>query len=198
MIAEPSRSVVDRGAGVEDTRAIFPSGARAIHVTHKPIYRALGIENVKHRHGAHKAPSAAINGLHANPSRVSELYEALIAAGAPRWQVIGLLHRFGGYQVGKTFLVDRLDLIRQLEEIAACKQFEFETVCHERVVIQVDKTRKYRQATAGTIPLRPLGHLWPRGPRRGDRAPAPQADRRVCRRRGSPRQALRVQPDHHQ
>ena len=101
MIAEPSRSVVDRGAGVEDTRAIFPSDARAIHVTHKPIYRALGIENVKHRHGAHQAPSAAINGLHANPSRVSELYEALIAAGAPRWQAIGLLHRFGGYQVGK-------------------------------------------------------------------------------------------------
>ena len=70
----------------------------------------------------------------------------------PRWQAIGLLHRFGGYQVGKTFLVDRLDLIRQLEEIAAGKQFEFETVRHERVVIQVDKTRKYRQATAVTIP----------------------------------------------
>ena len=36
--------------------------------------------------------------------------------------------------------------------------------------------------------------------RRGERdvAPAPQADRGVCRRRGSPRQALRVQPDHRQ
>ena len=73
----------------------------------------------------------------------------------PRWQAIGLLHRFGGYQVGKTFLVDRLDLIRQLEEIAAGKQFEFETMRHERVVIQVNKTRKYRQATAVTIPVRP-------------------------------------------
>ena len=103
------------------------------------------------RLGCHKAPSAAINGLHANPSRVSELYEALIAAGAPRWQAIGLLHRFGGYQVGKTFLVDRLDLIRQLEEIAAGKQFEFETVRHERVVIQVDKTRKYRSAPSGSL-----------------------------------------------
>ena len=57
--------------------------------------------------------------------------------------------------MGKTFLVDRLDPIRQLEEIAAGKQFEFETVRHERVVIQVDKPRKYRQATAVTIPLRP-------------------------------------------
>ena len=63
------------------------------------------------------------------------------ASAAPRW--------------GKPSSSDGLDLIRQLEEIAACKQFEFETVCHERVVIQVDKTRKYRQATAGTIPLRP-------------------------------------------
>ena len=52
MRAEPSHSVVDRGAGVEDARAIFPSGARASHITHKPIYRALGIENVKHLHGA--------------------------------------------------------------------------------------------------------------------------------------------------
>ena len=48
MTAEPTRSVVDHGAGVEDAHAIFPSGARAIHITHKPIYRALGIENVKH------------------------------------------------------------------------------------------------------------------------------------------------------
>ena len=37
---------------VEDDRAIFPGGARAVHITHKPIYRALGIENVKHRRGA--------------------------------------------------------------------------------------------------------------------------------------------------
>ena len=36
----------------EDDRAIFPGGARAVHITHKPTYRALGIENVKHRRGA--------------------------------------------------------------------------------------------------------------------------------------------------
>ena len=36
----------------EDDRAIFPGGARAVHITHKSIYRALGIENVKHRRGA--------------------------------------------------------------------------------------------------------------------------------------------------
>ena len=36
------RTLLDRGAGAEDDRAIFLGGARAVHITHKPIYRALG------------------------------------------------------------------------------------------------------------------------------------------------------------
>ncbi len=75
--------------------------------------------------------------------------------GVKRWQAIQLAHRFGGYQVGKTFLVDRLALIRQLEEIAAGQPFEVETVRRERVVTQVEKARRYRQAAAVKIPLRP-------------------------------------------
>ena len=46
------RTLLDGRAGVEDERAIFPGGGRAVHITQKPIYRALGIENVKHRRGA--------------------------------------------------------------------------------------------------------------------------------------------------
>ena len=34
---------------VEDDRVIFPGGARAIRISHKPIYPVLGIENVRHR-----------------------------------------------------------------------------------------------------------------------------------------------------
>ena len=37
---------------VEDEPAIFPGGARACRIFHRPIYRALGIENVKHRREA--------------------------------------------------------------------------------------------------------------------------------------------------
>ena len=37
---------------VEDDRAIFPGGARAVHITHKSIYRALQIPDVRHRRGA--------------------------------------------------------------------------------------------------------------------------------------------------
>ena len=45
------RALIEKKAGAEDERAIFPGGGRAVHITHKPIYRALGIENVKHRRG---------------------------------------------------------------------------------------------------------------------------------------------------
>ena len=46
------RALIEKKAGAEDERAMFPGGARAVHITHKSIYRALGIENVKHRRGA--------------------------------------------------------------------------------------------------------------------------------------------------
>ena len=46
------RELVDNGDAVEDKRAIFPGRARACHITNKKIYRALGIENVKHRREA--------------------------------------------------------------------------------------------------------------------------------------------------
>ena len=52
---EPVRRFVckllDRSAGVEDERALFPGGGRAVYITQKPIYRALGIPDVRHRRG---------------------------------------------------------------------------------------------------------------------------------------------------
>ena len=45
------RQLLDRGAGVEDARAIFPGSGRAVHITQKPIYRALGIPDVRYRRG---------------------------------------------------------------------------------------------------------------------------------------------------
>ena len=48
-------ALLDKQLAIEDERAMFPGGARAVHITHKPIYRALGIENVKHRRGKHAA-----------------------------------------------------------------------------------------------------------------------------------------------
>ena len=46
------RTLVERGVAVEDEPAIFPGGARACRIFHKPIYRVLGIGEVKHRREA--------------------------------------------------------------------------------------------------------------------------------------------------
>ena len=43
------RALIDKKMGAEDGRGIFPGGARAVLVTGKPIYRALGIADVRHR-----------------------------------------------------------------------------------------------------------------------------------------------------
>ena len=45
------RALVEKTLASEDERAIFPGGARAVLLTGKPIYRALGIPDVRHRRG---------------------------------------------------------------------------------------------------------------------------------------------------
>ena len=75
--------------------------------------------------------------------------------GVKRRQAISLLHRFGGYQTGKTFLVNRLDLIGLLEAIGAGETLAYQQRRRQRVVAALDKARRYRQAAAVKIPLRP-------------------------------------------
>ncbi len=45
------RALLEKTLAVEDARAIFPGGARAVHLTQKSIYRALGIPDLRHRRG---------------------------------------------------------------------------------------------------------------------------------------------------
>ena len=45
------RALVEKKLASEDERAIFPGGARAVLLTSKTIYRALGIPDVRHRRG---------------------------------------------------------------------------------------------------------------------------------------------------
>ncbi len=52
-----------------------------------------------------------------------------------RWQAVQLLHHFGGYQVGRTFLVDRQKLIQQLAQIHAGEAFTYEQQRRERVIL---------------------------------------------------------------
>ncbi len=46
------RTLLDRGHAVEYALPNHPGGARVCRIFHKPLYRALGIENVRHRREA--------------------------------------------------------------------------------------------------------------------------------------------------
>ena len=45
------RALIEKKAGAEDERPIFPGGARAVLLTGKTLYRVLGIADVRHRRG---------------------------------------------------------------------------------------------------------------------------------------------------
>ena len=75
--------------------------------------------------------------------------------GVKRWQAIQLLHRFGGYQIGKTFLVDHQELIDQLEAIQVGEAFRCEQQRHRRLAAELERVRKHLQAAAVKISVRP-------------------------------------------
>ena len=99
--------------------------------------------------------------------RVPKILEALDAVKTPvidraskeklfrvsRRQAIHLLHRFGGYQAGKTFLVDRRELIRQLEAIRDGESFSREMKRRERVLNELDEAWRLQRARAVKIPV---------------------------------------------
>ncbi len=74
--------------------------------------------------------------------------------GLKRRQAIQLLHRFGGYQAGRTFLLDRQELLDQLEAIRDGETFRYEQRRRRRLVAELESVRKYLQAAAVKIPLR--------------------------------------------
>ena len=50
-IARLVHALIDKTLAFEDERGIFPGGARAVLLTGKAIYRALGIADIRHRRG---------------------------------------------------------------------------------------------------------------------------------------------------
>ena len=51
MVSRFVRALIEKTLASEDERAIFPGGARAVLLTGKSLYRALGIPDVRHRRG---------------------------------------------------------------------------------------------------------------------------------------------------
>ncbi len=73
--------------------------------------------------------------------------------GLRRRRAIELLHRFGGYQAGRTFLVDRRLLIDSLRRLAEGDEFERESRRKQRLEAGIDQLRRHQAAARVRIPV---------------------------------------------
>ncbi len=101
--------------------------------------------------------------------RLPEIIDALKVLAAPvidralietlfslkRRQAIDLCHRFGGFQAGRTFLVDRVRLIAELERMRQDHGFEVELHRRERLSQMVVEARRLRAGAHVVLPVRP-------------------------------------------
>lgn len=68
------------------------------------------------------------------------VFESVFRVG--RRRAIQLMHHFGGYQVGRTFIVDRSALVAELEAKCASEAFEYERRRKERLTDELERTRR--------------------------------------------------------
>ena len=73
--------------------------------------------------------------------------------GVRRRRAIQLLHYFGGFQAGRTFLVDRLALLRQLEPLEESAEFAMEQQRRQRLVDFLERLRRSRAGARVIIPV---------------------------------------------
>ena len=72
-----------------------------------------------------------------------------------RRRAIELLHQFGGYQAGRTFLIDRQRLIRFLERLEQGDDFTFEIGRREHLSAGLDALRRHHVGATVRIPVEP-------------------------------------------
>lgn len=70
-----------------------------------------------------------------------------------RRRAVALLHTFGGYLAGQTLLIDRAELVRQLEALEAGAEFAIEQARRQRLLDTLEKVRRQRAAAAVHIPV---------------------------------------------
>lgn len=73
--------------------------------------------------------------------------------GIRRRRAIQLMHFFGGYQTGRTFLVDRLQLIDQLGPIEAGAEFAMEAKRKQRLTEALERVRRHRAGAQVVLPV---------------------------------------------
>ena len=70
-----------------------------------------------------------------------------------RRRAIQLMHFFGGYQAGRTFLLDRTKLMEQLEPIQAGAEFAVEAKRKQRLTECLEKIRRHHSGARVVLPL---------------------------------------------
>jgi hypothetical protein len=75
--------------------------------------------------------------------------------GIHRRAAIRLMGRFGGYQSGKTFFIEREKLAAALEALAAGEAYQFEAGRRERLGKQLAETARENKARRIKIPIAP-------------------------------------------
>lgn len=69
-----------------------------------------------------------------------------------------LMTRFGGFQVGRTFLVDRNQLMEWLHAVADGRDFDLERRRHARLLQSLEEARKVQAARRVRVPAPPEAH----------------------------------------
>jgi hypothetical protein len=73
--------------------------------------------------------------------------------GIRRRRAIQLMHFFGGYQAGRTFLLDRLQLMGQLEPIEAGAEFVLEAKRKQRLTEALERVRRHHAGARVVLPI---------------------------------------------
>src|ERR1017187_8144747 len=74
--------------------------------------------------------------------------------GLKRRPAIELLHQFGGYQAGRTFLLDRVRLLEALQSLESRDDYSTEKRRRERLQDAVEASREHMISTRVRIPVR--------------------------------------------
>ena len=99
--------------------------------------------------------------------RLAEIREELSALTVPvidravferifrvrRRRAIQLMQYFGGWQTGQAFLVDRLELLRQLEPLEASADYVLERRRRERLTEALENVRRQRRGRQVALPV---------------------------------------------
>lgn len=90
--------------------------------------------------------TSAIEQLHDFPAPVVDRATLEQLLQVRRRQAIRLMHRFGGYQTSRTYLIDRTELLKQLQTIAAGETHQGEIQRQQRLIASLRPRKSIRVA----------------------------------------------------